>query len=105
MADEVQKEVSTALKEPVVIEGKPRNETGKSYTRKLRRAGRVPAVLNTKGKSTLLEIDPKWLSRAWRDGGRQFHLEFQGQKSLVKIVELQIDPVKRVALHVDLAPV
>lgn len=105
MAEVVQSEVSTKSKEPVVIEGKPRTETGKSFTRKLRKAGRVPGVLNSKGKSTLLDIDPKWLSKAWRDGGRQFHLDFQGQRSLVKIVELQIDPVKRLALHVDLAPV
>jgi len=105
MVEQVNQDVKTAEKEPVVIEGKKRSETGKSFTRKLRRAGRLPAVLNSKGQSVLLDIDPKWLSRAWRDGGRQFKLELEGQSTLVKIIDLQLDPVKRVALHVDLAPV
>lgn len=104
MVDEVKLEVKAVEKEPVVIEGKTRTETGKSFNRKLRRAGRLPAILNTQGKSTLLDIDPKWLSRAWRDGGKQFKLDLNGKTTMVKIVELQLDPVKRVALHVDLAP-
>jgi ribosomal protein L25 (general stress protein Ctc) len=104
MVEQVTQDVKKADKEPVVIEGKARTETGKSFTRKLRRAGRLPAVLNSKGKSMLLDIDPKWLSRAWRDGGKQFKLELEGKTTLVKIVELQLDPVKRVALHVELAP-
>lgn len=89
----------------VTIEATARTGTGKSYTRKLRAAGKIPAILNSKGKSTLLELDPKMLSRAWRDNGRQFNLTFNGKTSSVKITELQLHPVKRLALHVDLAPV
>lgn len=86
----------------VTIEAVKRQNGGKTAVRKLRRAGRIPAVLNHQGKSTLLEFDPKLLSKAWK-ADRQFDLAFEGQTRRVKITELQLDPVKRLALHVDLA--
>ena len=89
----------------VTIEAAARTGTGKSYTRKLRKAGKIPAILNSKGSTQMLELDPKMLSRAWRDNGKQFDLVFNGQTSRVSITELQIHPVKRTALHVDLTPV
>ena len=92
-------------KKEVAIEATLRTGKGKTYTRKLRRDGKVPAVLNSKGKSTLLELDPKLLSRAWRDCGKQFDLVLGGQTQRVEITELQVHPVKRLALHVDLTPV
>lgn len=85
----------------VTINGFARDGRGKSYTRKARKAGRVPAVLNHQGKSTVLEIEPKLLSKAWQNE-RQFNLSFNGVSKKVKITELQIHPVKRTALHVDL---
>jgi len=88
----------------VTIEATVRTTVGKSYTRKLRREGKIPAVLNVKGKSTVLELDPKMLSRAWRDCGKQFDLVVNGKTERVLIKELQIHPVKRLALHVDLVP-
>ncbi len=91
-------------KNHVTIEASTRTGTGKTYTRKLRRAGKIPAVLNTQGKSTVLELDPKMLSRAWRDNGKKFDLLFNGQTQPVTITELQIHPVSRAALHVELAP-
>jgi large subunit ribosomal protein L25 len=86
----------------VTIEGKVREGRGKGDARKLRKAGRVPAVLNGAGKSTVLDLDPKLLSKAWK-GGKTFNLTFGGQTKAVKITDLQIHPVKRLALHVDLA--
>lgn len=91
-----------AEKSEVTIEVSKRQALGKSAVRKLRRAGKVPAVLNGKGKSTLLEFDPKLLSKAWK-ANRQFNMTFDGKTSLVSITELQLDPVKRLPLHVDLA--
>ncbi|MCX6116037.1 MAG: 50S ribosomal protein L25 [Proteobacteria bacterium] len=84
------------------IEAFSRTESGKSYTRKLRKAGKVPAVLLEKGKSTLIELDPKYLPKAWKFGDRKFNLSFNGKTTLVRIHELQVDPVKRHCLHVDL---
>lgn len=88
----------------VTIEGFAREGRGKSYTRKARKAGRVPGVLNCKGKSLVLEIEPKLLSKAWQND-RQFNLSMNGVTKKVKITELQLHPVKRVALHVDLTDV
>ncbi len=86
----------------ITIEASRRTETGKSYTNKLRRAGKVPAVLLDKGKSSFIEMDPKYLSKAWKSGERKFNLVLDGKTALVKIHELQVDPVRRHCLHVDL---
>jgi large subunit ribosomal protein L25 len=86
----------------VTIEAALRTGTGKSYTHKLRRAGKIPAVLLENGKATNIELDPKLLSKAWKNGGRKFDMVLDGKTVPVKIQELQVDPVKRLALHVDL---
>ena len=86
----------------VSIEASRRTGTGKSYTRKLRAGGKVPAVLLDNGSSTLLELDPKLLPKAWKSGGRKFNMVLDGKTTLVKIQELQIHPVRRTAVHVDL---
>lgn len=85
-----------------VIKGTLREKTGKTHTRKIRAAGMVPAVINHAGKSQVIELDPKFLSKAWKEGGKQFDLELNGTTKTVKITELQINAVKRVPLHVDL---
>jgi ribosomal protein L25 (general stress protein Ctc) len=89
----------------VTIEATTRDGRGKTYTRKLRKSGKIPAVLNGGGKSTVIELDPKLLPRAWKSETKQFNLVLAGSTHRVKITELHIDPVKRLALHVDLAPV
>jgi ribosomal protein L25 (general stress protein Ctc) len=86
----------------VKIEAALRTGTGKSYTHKLRNAGKIPAVLLENGKATNLELDPKLLPKAWKNGGRKFDMVLDGKTVPVKIQELQLHPVKRVALHVDL---
>jgi len=85
----------------ITIEASVRKEKGKSSNRKLRKSGRIPAVLLDKGSSTLLDLDPKWLHRAYQ-GERKFHLTLNGETKLVKIHEVQIHPIKRNPLHVDL---
>lgn len=86
----------------VTIEASRRTGTGKGYNHKLRRSGKVPAVLLDKGKSTLLELDPKLLPKAWKSGDRKFDMVLEGKTTKVKIHELQVDPVKRYCVHVDL---
>ena len=90
------------MSEVIKIEASVRKETGKNHNRKLRVAGKIPAVLLEKGKATSLSIDPKYLPKAWKSEGRQFELTLDGVSTNVRIQELQIDPVKRHALHVDL---
>ncbi len=90
------------MSEAIKIEATVRTKCGKNHNRKLRTAGKIPAVLLEKGKSTSIELDPKLLSKAWKSEGHQFELTLDGVTTAVKIHELQIDPVKRHALHVDL---
>ena len=85
----------------VTIEGLHRKEKGKSYCTKLRAKGRLPANILEGGKSISIEIDPKWLSKAWL-GGKKFNLKLDGKARVVRIQELQINAVKRTPLHVDL---
>ena len=84
-----------------------RTETGKGVSRRLRSAGRVPAVLYGKG------TDPKALSVAPKDvlkileseRGRNtpIDLQVEGEKGthLTLIKELQVHPWKRTLKHVD----
>lgn len=87
----------------VTIEAASRSAIGKGANRKLRASGKIPAILYENGKSQPLELDPKLLPKAFT-GGKKFKLSLAGQTRLVKIQELQIEPVRRLALHVDLVP-
>lgn len=51
----------------------------------------------------MIEIDPKFLSVAWK-GDKKFTLHLEGKEIPVIIKELQINSVKRTPLHVDLMP-
>jgi large subunit ribosomal protein L25 len=86
----------------LTIEGKAREGRGKGYARKLRANNMIPANLIGAAKSTPIELDPKWLSKAWKQNDRKFDLVLNGETKTVVIKELQVHPVKRNALHVDL---
>ena len=88
--------------ELITIAATAREPGGKSQARKMRRDGIIPAVILAKGGNTHLQIDPKWLHKANKAEGKIFTLTLEGKSHKVKIHELQLDPVKRVALHVDL---
>lgn len=88
--------------EMVTITGKLRTESGKGYCRRLRVDGKIPGNILDKTKSTMIELESKWLSKAWKSG-KKFKLALEGEKEVaVRIQELQINPVKRSAVHVDL---
>ena len=88
--------------ELITIAATAREPGGKSQARKMRRDGIIPAVILAKSGNTNLQLDPKWLHKAYKADGRVFNLSFGGKTHKAKIHELQLDPVKRVALHVDL---
>lgn len=85
----------------VSILGTWRTEHGKQYARKIRSRGSIPANLMEKGKAKSLEIEAKWLSKAWLNG-KEFNLQIEGAVKRVRIHELQLHPVKRTPIHVDL---
>lgn len=88
--------------ELITIAATAREPGGKSQARKMRRAGQIPAVILAKAGNTNIQLDPKWLHRAYTAEGKVFNLTFGGKTQKAKVHELQLDPVKRVALHVDL---
>lgn len=88
----------------ITIDGKSRDSLGKNASRKIRRGGLIPAIICGGGKTTHLSIDPKWLAKAWK-GTKTFNLNWEGKTQVVSISELQLDHIKRVPLHVELAPV
>ncbi len=87
----------------LTIKGRLRkdDEKGKNFCRRLRLQGDVPANLMDKTKSTPLILEAKQLPIAWKNG-KTFQLELDGGVKSVVIKELQIDAVKRSAVHVDL---
>ena len=87
--------------ELVRINGRQRSATGKGACRRLRAEGKVPGNILEKSQSIPVELDGKLLPKAWK-AGRKFSLNLEGQERVVRIQELQINPVRRTALHVDL---
>jgi large subunit ribosomal protein L25 len=89
------------MSELITIKANARTEIGKNYCRQLRVQGKIPGNIMNKTQATMIELDPKFLSVAWKSG-KKFNLDFNGDVRAVFIKELQINPVKRTALHVDL---
>src|SRR5260221_2240255 len=84
-----------------------RETRGKNEARRLRAAGRIPAVVygNEKGKATEIAVDPKMLLRILHsDSGVNTLIglegaDLKGGKVLVK--EYQLDPIDHKLLHAD----
>ena len=86
----------------VTIEARKRTVLGKSLCRQLRKEGKVPGnIIGDKKKSQAIELDGKFLSKAWTQG-KELKLVLDGKSTVMKIQELQLHPVKRQAIHVDL---
>lgn len=88
-----------------------REATGKGVARKLRSAGRVPAVVYGRGKPTVpVSLNPRELERVLQSSQAGLNtlidLSIQGGKDLdttvVLVKELQRDPVRGSILHADL---
>ena len=88
-----------------------RNEQGKGVARKLRAAGRIPAVCYRRNAEPVpVSLDPKELDRLLRNASSGINTlidlkvtgggDFDGRQVLVK--ELQRDPISGAYLHADL---
>jgi large subunit ribosomal protein L25 len=83
-----------------------RDATGKGVARKLRAAGRIPAVVYGKGvESKAISVDPGALQRVLQSGGAGMNtlieLSVDGTTRTVLVKELQRDPVRGRPLHTD----
>jgi large subunit ribosomal protein L25 len=83
-----------------------RDATGKGVSRRLRAAGRIPAVVYGKGaESKAISIDPSALQRLLQGSGAGINtlieLSVDGTTRTVLVKELQRDPVRGRPLHTD----
>jgi large subunit ribosomal protein L25 len=89
----------------VALRAEARAGTGKSVTRKLRAAGKVPAVLYGRGLEPLvLTVDRLALSKVLKtDAGRNVLIDLQvdGDTHLTLARDLQRDPLRGTIVHVD----
>jgi len=86
-----------------------REGVGKGAARKLRAAGKIPAILYGRGRDSLpIALDPRALERILRAGGAntlldltvEGHPEVKDTVALVK--QLQRDPLRGTIVHADL---
>lgn len=90
------------------LQAQKREGTGKGVGRKLRAAGRIPAVMYGRGKENVtLSLEPRALEKvlAGSQAGMNTLIDLTvegGAKTVVLVRELQRDPVKGTLVHADL---
>jgi len=89
-----------------LLSAEPRSATGKGANRKLRVAGRIPAVIYGKGRDALsVALDPKALETLLHKSGAGLNtlidLSVSGRTDTVLVKELQRHPVYGSYVHVD----
>ena len=97
--------MATAL-ETNVLEGQPRQAGTKNDAKRVRRDGKIPAVVYGAGKDSLsISVDPRVVTRILNsESGHNtiFDLAMGGEKTKAMIVDWQYEPIKGKLLHIDL---
>ena len=97
--------MATAL-ETNVLEAQPREAGSKGHARRVRRDGKIPAVVYGAGKdSKPISVDPRHVSRILNsESGHNsiFDLALDGERTKAMIVDWQYEPIKGALLHIDL---
>jgi large subunit ribosomal protein L25 len=97
--------MATAL-ETNVLEAQPREAGTKNDARRVRRDGKIPAVVYGAGKDALsISVDPRVVTRILNsETGHNtiFDLTMNGEKTKAMIVDWQYEPIKGRLLHIDL---
>jgi large subunit ribosomal protein L25 len=98
--------MATAI-EQNVLEAQTREAGTKSQARRVRRDGKIPAVVYGAGKDSLpISVDPRHVSRILNsETGHNtiFDLALKdGERSKAMIVDWQYEPIKGKLLHIDL---
>jgi large subunit ribosomal protein L25 len=98
--------MATATTEQSVLEAQPRTPGTKNDARRVRRQGKVPAVVYGAGKQSVpVSVDPRQVSRILnsRTGHNTvFDLAMDGERTKAMIVDWQYEPIKGGLLHIDL---
>jgi|SRR6516165_4163976 large subunit ribosomal protein L25 len=89
-----------------VLEAQPRTPGNKNVARRVRRDGKIPAVLYGAGKDSLsVTVDPRQVLRILNsETGHNtiFDLALEKDKTKAMIVDWQYEPIKGKLLHIDL---
>src|SRR5579863_4536424 len=96
--------MATAL-ETNVLEAQTREPGTKNHARRVRRDGKIPAVVYGAGKDSLpIAVDPRVVTRILNsETGHNtiFDLAMNGEKTKAMIVDWQYEPIKGRLLHID----
>ena len=88
------------------LEAQPRASGNKNEARRVRRSGKIPAVVYGAGKpSQPVSVDPRHVLRILHsETGHNtiFDLSLDGERSKAMIVDWQYEPIKGKLLHIDL---
>src|ERR1700679_3075137 len=93
---------------PEVVIAKPREgKFNKNAARRVRVAGKIPAVLYGAGhEAVAIEVDPRQISRIlYSESGQNtiFDVDLTGKGTAkAMIVDWQLDPIKDSLIHIDL---
>ncbi len=98
--------MATKAAETNALEARPRTPGTKNDARRVRRQGKVPAVVYGAGKAAVpVEVDPRQVSRILNsETGHNtvFDLAVDGDRTKAMIVDWQYEPIKGSLLHIDL---
>lgn len=93
------------MRKDITVVAQPRESRGKNEARRLRMAGKIPAVLYGSGlPARALTVDPKEILKILhsRSGHNTiFNLQADGETTLAMIVDWQFEPVHDRLLHID----
>jgi len=91
-----------------LVEAQPRKaeQRGKNEARRVRRAGRIPAVVyGAKKEAMAVSVDPKIIGRILHsESGHNtiFDLAIDGENTKAMIVDWQYEPIQGALMHIDL---
>src|SRR5687767_9301600 len=94
------------MAESVVLVADPRDTRGSQAARRLRRKGRVPAILYGHQEATIsVSVPTEDVLKSIRQGARVVDLQANGNTEKALIREVQWDHLGKDVLHVDFARV
>jgi len=86
----------------VVISAEKRNDTGKSFTRKLRSSGKIPGIMyGADINPAAVTFDSKELSRLLRHDHAIITVKVDGEEQMAVIKSIQNHPLTGKILHID----
>ncbi len=89
-----------------LLEAQQREAGNKNEARRVRRSGKIPAVVYGAGKeAAAISVDPRQVSRILHSASGHntiFDLALDGHRTKAMIVDWQYEPIKGSLLHIDL---